>query len=251
MKRLLLIFTAMLLMGFSDDDKPNGKIKQIKSDYPQITEYNKHGDIVKEVFDEIMTAYYSYEYDNDGRKTIGMHSFMCFVNLYKYEYNNKGQITKSAGYSDGAGVWFVHKYEYDSAGKRIKNIYYETDCEYEIIIAEPITNYTLISVYKFIDNSNNEGYSNRLLSTTNYEYDSDARLIKETQYSASNELLSTTSYEYDSDGNKTEVSIQDADQNIIIKEYAEFDDNGNWQKITLVEDDKTPVITKRELTYYE
>ena len=202
-------------------------------------EYDDNGNIIWESdavndvrWNEPWTNWFEYEYDDNGNKIKEIRTNadadrnVTDSSLVEYEYDDNGnEIKHTYTTSDADGNvtwtnWVENEYEYDDSGNIIKYTSTEIDADGNVMSSSS-------EEYEYDDHGNitkkstsynSDYYSNSDLSE--YEYDADDRLVKETNYSYSADgVIERVEYSgYDEYGNRI-ISIYYSTYGLQITEY--------------------------------
>ena len=147
----------------------------------------------------------------DDEYTVGKDSY-TFIN---------GKLSKKTKYEDGA-IYSI--FEYNTDGKRKKDIYYFVDVEN-----------TIASIFEYDDNGNR-------IKQTKYNSDGSVNYYTETEYDANNKKIRRTCYQpdgimsgvddYDDKGNMVKSTYYNADGSIALWYEYEYNAEGKTTKCT-------------------
>ena len=211
-------------------EEPKIKSKNIyyvEDNKNNIIKYNKEGNIISETMIDLggnITSERIFEYENEHlvKETYQEDSF-SFVTSYDGQGNQESYVVyyeNEVSYGDSfvneydsarkllctqrydymtEELFSICRYEYDKAGNRIKEIYYDS---YDI---------------------------NTPVSEIIWEYNEKNQLIKEYTYDSMAERYYKIEYEPDNNNKTTHYSSMDGVEYIVIEEK-EFDDHGNVKK---------------------
>ena len=232
-----------------------------------IGEYDKQGKIIQSTkyTDEtlsVISMRITYDYYSNGLlyKEIVYQNSDDLIGYYTYEYDEKGNLLKKTHYDSDDNPTLTEAFEYDSYGNRISPGY-EIDKNGNVIkrpsydpltesYGDTIMTYTYDeagNLIRYATISSNDGSS---LGYTDYEYDSNGNLIKESRYDADGSLKSTKDYEYDSAGRLIKDIEYKTDGSLIEKNTKDYDKAGNIIKETTYGPDEFGDETVKETISY-
>jgi len=226
-EKLLVLFVLNLLFFASCERNNyldlNGKLKHIS--YVESIESKKGGMIIAQ-----------YEYDKHGRiSKVSQPKYENGTSMYEngtiigllsysdYVYNKKGLLEKIIYYNSNIYEGFInlqtHTYSYDKNGNKQKEVIeypraapFQTDSTLYYY-----DNNRLIREDKYSDGYyGSEIWTSKLIAYTEYEYDNQGRLVKETNYSGTdNTPLQFSVHSYQNGLNvKTEIFNSNNEQKI-------------------------------------
>jgi len=206
---LALTFSCSSDNGSSGPNGPNGpsgsndKKEVISSATWTYVYYDANGGV-----SSTSTTRVEYEYDSRGNRTeqVNYAADGSISGRYEYEYDSKGNQTKQVNYKADGSISSRYEYEYDSKGNQTKQVIYAADgsisliyeyncnsdgsyCNYsigngtgEVIVYTGETRYTTVNSKKLTASETRESYDGTS-TKTEYEYDSNGNITKQTTYS--------------------------------------------------------------------
>lgn len=244
----------------TENEVPDSESESIEESEPEVIE-NEQEQIFVQTESVITDAdgnvvdSYIYGYNENGEQIRREHTStrdilgesITATDIEKYEYDTNGNRVKEIFHYDGSSTDKIIEFTYDDEGKKLTatenadNVSYITEYEYDSdkkLIRETLH-------YK------DENGNDSIMSSTEYTYDSDKNLIEETRYVEDGTESTKAKYEYNGVGDKVSESTdfyEYADMlgyTNVLYEY-EYDDQNRLSLSTRYEDGQldSKVITE-------